>query len=328
MAATNPPSFLQASSYGALAFRRPLTSLIGATGVVGATDLKVTAHTPANLSVTVASGQVWIPGNVVTNQGDYYGLNNATVNLSIAAASTTTPRIDLVCATVKDAFYAGSTNDWVIEVITGTPAASPAAPSLPSNSVPLAHVAVAASATTITNADITTERPRSGVHSVIVGTSAGAPSSGSYATGTGYMDSNDVLWVCTVGGTPGTWVPLAPTGSTFVPGILDTASSTFVSLGPSVTVQTGGRVLVTVTAYSYNSTSGDGGALGFAVSGASAISANTTQALTFYGTSPLSFSGSWVIAVTPGSNTFNLEGRAFSGTQYFWRRQIIVGPAA
>lgn len=206
MAATSPPSFLQASSYGAIAFRRPLSSLIGSTGVVGTTDLKVTAHTPANLSVTVASGQVWMPGNVVTNQADYYGLNNATVNLSIAAASTTTPRIDLVCATVKDAFYAGSTNDWVIEVVTGTAAASPSAPSLPSNSVALAHVAVAAGATTISNSDITDERQRSGVHSVIVGTSAGAPTSGSYATGTGYLDSNDVLWVCTASGTPGTWV--------------------------------------------------------------------------------------------------------------------------
>jgi hypothetical protein len=34
---------------------------------------------------------------------------------------------------------------------------------------------------------------------------AGAPTSGTYVRGDYWLDSNSVLWVCTIGGTPGTW---------------------------------------------------------------------------------------------------------------------------
>lgn len=42
---------------------------------------------------------------------------------------------------------------------------------------------------------------------------AGAPTTGTWATSSLVVDSNDALWVCTSGGTPGTWVEVSGGGS-------------------------------------------------------------------------------------------------------------------
>ncbi len=44
-------------------------------------------------------------------------------------------------------------------------------------------------------------------------TAAGKPASGNHAQGEIYMDSEATLWVCTVGGTPGTWRKVATTAN-------------------------------------------------------------------------------------------------------------------
>ena len=59
-------------------------------------------------------------------------------------------------ARVQDSAYSGSADEFSIEVVTGTPAASPSDPSLPSGSCwVLARVQVNAGASSITNANIT-----------------------------------------------------------------------------------------------------------------------------------------------------------------------------
>jgi len=80
------------------------------------------------------------------------------VVLSLNTADPTNPRVDLICATVNDAYYTGSLNNVVIQAIAGTPAGSPVAPALPANSITLATVAVGAGATSIINANITDTR--------------------------------------------------------------------------------------------------------------------------------------------------------------------------
>jgi hypothetical protein len=90
--------------------------------------------------------------------GVYTTYNDATAVATIAPADLTNPRIDKVCITVRDAFYSGSNNDVIINVVTGTPASSPVAPATPDNSIALATVAVAANASTIVTADITDVR--------------------------------------------------------------------------------------------------------------------------------------------------------------------------
>jgi hypothetical protein len=106
----------------------------------------------------VSSGWAAIVGTTQANMGTYVGFNDATVTLSISTANPTNPRIDLVCMTVQDAYYTGSLNNVILQVVAGTPAGSPVAPSLPANSISLATVAVGAGATAITNANITDTR--------------------------------------------------------------------------------------------------------------------------------------------------------------------------
>jgi hypothetical protein len=90
--------------------------------------------------------------------------------------------------TVNDAYYTGSLNNVVLQVVAGTPAGSPVAPATPANSISLATVAVAAGATALTTANITDTRvlvttniPEVGdISAVVAGTGlSGGGSSGS-----------------------------------------------------------------------------------------------------------------------------------------------------
>ena len=92
----------------------------------------------ANMSVDVAAGNCMIDDTKYTE--------SSTVNLSISAADATYDRKDLVT-------YDSNTSNPI--VTTGTAAATPEPPDIPSGNILLAIVDVAAGATQITNADIT-----------------------------------------------------------------------------------------------------------------------------------------------------------------------------
>lgn len=127
-------------------------------GVTTAGALKVTQNGTPNMSVLVAIGGGLIRGTQSAVQGVYALTNDASTNLSISAANASNPRRDLVILQARDnAFDAGGINDGRLVVVAGTPAASPVDPSLASypNALVLARVAVAANATSITNANIT-----------------------------------------------------------------------------------------------------------------------------------------------------------------------------
>jgi hypothetical protein len=132
--------------------------LYATTGIIGSTSLAVTANSPAGMSVRVASGWAAIIGTTTTDMGVYTLYNDALATLTITTADPTNPRIDLVCATVRDAFYSGAFNDVIFQVIAGTPAGSPVAPALPANSISLATVAVGAAVTQINSGNITDTR--------------------------------------------------------------------------------------------------------------------------------------------------------------------------
>jgi hypothetical protein len=188
MVLRTPPSWLQNGSHPAENDRLTTQALWATTGIIKDTSLEVTENSPAGLSVLVASGWAAIVGTTQINMGTYVGYNDATVTLSISTADPTNPRIDVVCMTVQDAYYTGSLNDVILQVVAGTPAGSPVAPALPANSITLATVAVGAGATAITNANITDTRvlvttniPESGdISAVVAGTGlSGGGSSGS-----------------------------------------------------------------------------------------------------------------------------------------------------
>ncbi len=88
-----------------------------------------------------------------TLNGSYYS-DDAEKTLAIANADLTNPRIDLVVLT-RDAL----TGVVITEVVTGTPAASPAAPTLTSHQMEIGRVAVGAGVSTIAAGNATmTER--------------------------------------------------------------------------------------------------------------------------------------------------------------------------
>lgn len=188
MVLRTPPSWLQNGSHPAENDRLTTQALWATTGIIKDTSLAVTQNSPTGLSVVVASGWAAIVGTTQANMGTYVGYNDATVILSIATADPTNPRVDLVCMTVQDAYYTGSLDNVILQVVAGTPAGSPVAPALPANSISLATVAVGAGATAITNANITSTRvlvttniPEVGdISAVVAGTGlSGGGSSGS-----------------------------------------------------------------------------------------------------------------------------------------------------
>lgn len=160
MALRTPPSWLQGSSHPAENDRLTNQSWWSTTGVINTSDLAVTAQTVPNLTVNVASGWAAIVGNFTSNMGVYTCYNDATTILTISTPSPTLARIDIIVITINDSYYTGASNSVAFQVIAGTPAASPVAPAVPTNSLLLAQIAVAAGATTITNANITDRRVR------------------------------------------------------------------------------------------------------------------------------------------------------------------------
>lgn len=187
MTLRTPPSWLQNGSHPAENDRLTTQALWATTGIIKSNSLEVTQNSPAGMSVRVASGWAAIVGTTQANMGTYVGYNDDTVVLGVTTADPTNPRIDRVCMTVNDAYYTGSLNNVVLQVVAGTPAGSPVAPATPANSISLATVAVAAGATALTTANITDTRvlvttniPESGdISSVTAGTGlSGGGSSG------------------------------------------------------------------------------------------------------------------------------------------------------
>lgn len=96
--------------------------------------------------------------------------NDAAVTLSLAAANVTSPRIDRIVLR-KDSTSGVRACSVVMK--TGTPAASPVAPTLTNadgvEEISLAQIRINANATTITTANITDERPNESVCGFVTG---------------------------------------------------------------------------------------------------------------------------------------------------------------
>lgn len=159
MSEVNPPLFLPLQqTYQAADLGRAFRDIVGE-GVVAGGDMKVTQRgAGANMSVDVAAGVAWVLGDTATDQPPYRIRNDATVNLAVTAANATNPRKDLVVAEVLDSAFTGSSNLWRLRVIAGTPAGSPAVPTLPATAIPLAVLTIAANDTQVNTADIADAR--------------------------------------------------------------------------------------------------------------------------------------------------------------------------
>jgi len=139
--------------------------------------------------------------------------------------------------------------------------------------------------------------------------------------------------VLTVSGGVPAWaaVSASPTSaSATVATSQTTTSSTYTDLatsGPAVTITTGTKALVIVTARANNSTAGESALFSFAVSGATTISASDTfgnQANAGAGTNTRNSAVTRLTTLTAGSNTFTMKYRRGAATAEFSDREIIV----
>lgn len=167
MAAIQPPLFIGVNGViGADELGLPFRDIMGE-GVLTAFDLDVDQRAAgANMSVDVSAGAAWVKGDDDANaQPTYRVRNDATVNVAIAGADASKPRIDRVVARVYDQAFAGASLTWDIEVITGTPTTGATltnlsgAAAVPNTALLLANVLVPAAASSIVTADIGDVRP-------------------------------------------------------------------------------------------------------------------------------------------------------------------------
>lgn len=170
MALRTPPSWLAAGTHTAENDRLGTKGIFGSAGVrlgaampqtAGGTntgDFAVTQSGTPAMTVSVAAGWAYVAGSTTSTQGMYGVYNDAATTLTVTANASGNPRIDLVCVTVRDAGYSGTSNDVIFQVVAGTPAASPVAPTLPASSLSLATIAVSNGASSILNANITDTR--------------------------------------------------------------------------------------------------------------------------------------------------------------------------
>lgn len=212
MAIVNPPGWIQAlSTHTAAQLRSYITSLqAGNAGTATALiarggvhtslgqELVVTQAGSPNMTVLVESGMASIPGQQAGTQGNYIVMNDAQVTLSIAAAHASLARFDIVVINIRDAFYSGANNDVQLQVITGTPASSPVAPTPPDNSITLAQITVGAGVSSITNANIADSRHFMAAAGGVISSrnEASRPTSAEIAEGQlAYSRDNDKLWL-------------------------------------------------------------------------------------------------------------------------------------
>lgn len=106
------------------------------------TSLAVTVN--GSDQVTVQAGSVIVPGNAVSQTGAYRASLSAAQTGTLSARNATNGRIDLVIFRVLDTDVVGAHAAYKgrVEFVTGTPSATPVAPTLPTMAVELARITV------------------------------------------------------------------------------------------------------------------------------------------------------------------------------------------
>ena len=172
MTVLNPPGWLEnaGATHTAAQLRTYTGALVAGTAGSGIKprsgvhpaqggEMAVTQTGSPSMAIQVASGVAAISGTESGTQGVYFVANDNTVTVAVTTAHGSLPRIDIVQARVRDSFYSGATNDAVIDVKAGTPAAGPVAPTPDANAIVLAQILVGAAVSSITNGNITDKRP-------------------------------------------------------------------------------------------------------------------------------------------------------------------------
>ena len=126
-------------------------------GIVAHSDNSLLVTVDGSDLVTVKAGSVVIPGTAVAGSGVWRTGIGADQSHALAARDATNPRIDLVVFRQLDTDVVGSHGAYTarLQIIEGTPSATPAVPALPSMAVELARINVPASGGGAASADLT-----------------------------------------------------------------------------------------------------------------------------------------------------------------------------
>jgi hypothetical protein len=126
-------------------------------GIVAHWDNSLLVSVDGSDVVTVKAGSVVIPGTAVSGTGVWRAGIGSDRTASLAARDATNARIDLVVFRQLDTDVVGSHGAYTarLEIITGTPSATPAVPSLPTMAVELGRINVPASGGGAASADLT-----------------------------------------------------------------------------------------------------------------------------------------------------------------------------
>jgi hypothetical protein len=148
---TETPNFMDGTNFTEANFAAFMKSIVQADGYVSGvgSEVAVIQHTPADMIVIAGTGEAWVQGVKYTN--------SAAKDIAITAAHASLARIDRIILRLTWA-----SNTCAAVVLTGTAAASPAAPTLAQDAsvweISLAQVLVGAGVTSILTANITDER--------------------------------------------------------------------------------------------------------------------------------------------------------------------------
>jgi len=146
----------QASAFLTGASPSGSTGIAARPGVRYGTGDPLKISTSSGMTLAVNAGIAWVQGTASANAGMYTGCLDTAGTVTLATSDPTNPRIDNIIVQVTDVGTSSSTT--VVTPQTGTPAASPVAPTLPANSLLLATVAVGAGVSSITAGNITDKR--------------------------------------------------------------------------------------------------------------------------------------------------------------------------
>lgn len=141
----NAPAYLQGGSHTAQNDRLVIGGLYGVNTPGGVLDGFDLAPAAGGIAVEVGAGLA-VVGNPATWGGPYHVASDSPVTVTGAPADAGNPRIDLLVARVYDSAYAGSEDRWALELVPGTVAPNPVAPTVPDRALVLAEVDVAAGA--------------------------------------------------------------------------------------------------------------------------------------------------------------------------------------
>jgi hypothetical protein len=133
------------------------TGIASAQGVRPGQGSPLLSTWTSGMSFTLNAGTCWVQGTASGTAGTYTATLDTTTTLVVPNGDPTNPRIDSVIAVISDVGTSSSTT--IFKILPGTPAGSPAAPTLPANAVRLANIAVAANASVLSAPNFTDLRP-------------------------------------------------------------------------------------------------------------------------------------------------------------------------